>query len=149
MKFNEEEVESLKKVDATRETREAPEYKYAGAEQKPDTMIDRIVEKRRDIMVKFKSMNEILNKYGAWFDGYGNLCVSTYGQPGPTHLAPSYFHYLGKTIEMKSHHSFPDWCIEQQWSDLFEQNMALRAIANGNMDADRMREIAKKACIAP
>jgi len=128
---------------------EKPEASATDHKPVNDTLIDRIITKRQKILIKFHSMNDILNKHGAWFDGYGNLCVSTYSVPGPTHLAPSYFHYLGKTVEALSHHSYPDWAIEAQWSDMFEQNMALRAIAQGTMDADRMRDIARKACIVP
>jgi hypothetical protein len=108
--------------------------------------IDRIVEKRRPCLIRFKSMQEIINKHAAWFDGYGNLHVS--GQrwnSGNDSLAPSYFHMLGKDVELLTHHSFPDWCIEHQWQDLFEPNMALRAIASGKLEPERAVEIAKKA----
>lgn len=111
-----------------------------------DQIVEKIVEKRRDCIIKFRSMADILNKYGAWFDGYGNLCCAKH-RSADGHLAPSYFHYLGKSVEMKTHHSFPDWCIEREYQDLFEPNMALRMIASGTLSPERMVEIAEKAVI--
>jgi len=100
-----------------------------------DQMINNLVSKRQDCIIKFRSMGDILNKYGAWFDGYGNLCVATNFE-GNQHLAPSYFHLLGKSVEMKTHHSYPAWCIEREYQDLFEPNMALRAIASGTLSPE-------------
>ena len=81
-------------------------------EEDPTGLLDALITRRRPVMVRFKSMNEIMNKYGAWFDGYGNLCVTSQGRQEPSHITPSDFHYLRKTIEMQSHHSYPDWCID-------------------------------------
>jgi hypothetical protein len=108
--------------------------------------VDNFMTKRRDIIIKFRSMADILNKYGAWFDGHGNLCVANH-RTADGHLAPSYFHLLGKTVETKSHHSYPDWCIERQYDDLFYQNMALRHIASGKLSPERMIEVAQKSVL--
>lgn len=113
---------------------------------KDEDIVPRIVEKRRPVLIKFRSMNDILNRYGAWFDGHGNLCVANH-RTADGHLAPSYFHYLGKTVEQLSHHSFPDWAIEREWQDMFEPNMALRAIASGKYSAEDMVELANKAVL--
>ena len=110
--------------------------------------VDRIVEKRRDVLIKFRSMEDLITTTGAWFDGYGNLRVSSMRwNSGNDSLAPSYFHYLGKSVKFQTHHSFPDWCIEREWQDLFEPNMALRAIASGKLSPERMVEIAEKAVL--
>lgn len=46
---------------------------------------------------------------------------------------------------MKSHHSFPDFCIEKEWDDLFAANMALRAIASGKYSFEDCKEMARQA----
>ncbi len=102
-----------------------------------------IVSKRDNVLIKFKSMQDILNEQNAWFDGYGNLCVAT-DFTNKKQLAPSYFPYLGKTCKFVSGHSLPDWCIENEWQDLFRPNMALRAIASGKLSKEDMIEIANK-----
>ena len=106
-----------------------------------------IVGKRRDILILFKSMQQILSTEQSWFDGHGNLCVYTYN--GKEQLAPAYFCYLGKQKAMKSHHSFPTWCIEREWDDLFAPNIALRAIAKGNMTLEEIGELARKSVLVP
>jgi hypothetical protein len=108
-------------------------------------------QKSRDVIIKFKSMEDIISENGAWFDGYGNLHVARpYGYPpGSDHLSPSYFHYLGKTKTCKSHHSFPDWCIDREWDDLFAANMALRVIASGKLSAEDAVNLAKKSVLVP
>ncbi len=35
-----------------------------------------IISRRKDVLIKFRSMEDILNTYAAWFDGYGNLRVA-------------------------------------------------------------------------
>lgn len=110
--------------------------------------LNKIVEKVHDVQVKFKSMQDILNIPGTYFDGNGNLCASGYRtmlEEG--HLAPSYFSWLGKTVTLKSHHSFPRWCIESQYQDMFQANMALRAIAGGTLDKDEAVALAEKAVL--
>lgn len=113
-----------------------------------DKTIETLVNKRRPCIIKFRSMQDILTKYGAWFDGYGNLHVSEQRfNSGMNHLTPSSFYLLGKSIEMQTHHSFPDWAIEREYQDLFEPNMALRAIASGKLSPERMIEIAEAAVL--
>lgn len=112
-----------------------------------DSFADAVVSKRRDVLIKFKSMDQILMEQGAWFDGHGNLCVHNYR--GHEQLTPSTFHYLGKMKLMKSHHSFPAWCIEREWDDLFAANMALRVIADDRTDTAYIKELARKSVIAP
>jgi hypothetical protein len=108
-------------------------------------------QKSRDVIIKFKRMEDIISENAAWFDGYGNLHVAKpYGHPpGSDHLSPSYFHYLGKTKTCKSHHSFPDWCIENEWDDLFAPNMALRVIASGKLTPEDAVALAKKSVLIP
>jgi hypothetical protein len=103
--------------------------------------------KREKVLAKFKSMQEILLTEDAWFDGYGNLCVQTY--LGKTHLAPSYFTMLGKLKEIPFGHGFPTWAIDAEYDDIFHPNMALRKIASGKYDNEKMIEIANQAVIVP
>ena len=114
-----------------------------------NTFISKVNEKRRDVLIKFRSMEEILNNNAAWFDYHGNLKVHDHYGCRVDHLSPAYFHYLGKTVKQLSHHSFPDWAIEREWDDLFAPNMALRAIASGNMSPEDMVELAKRSVLIP
>lgn len=107
-------------------------------------LVDRIITKRRDILIKFRSMQDIMNEYPAWFDQYGNIHVADQLR-GDRHLAPSFFQFLGKTVKMKSHHGFPDFCIDKGWDELFAPNMALRAIASGKYSKEDMMEMARQA----
>lgn len=104
--------------------------------------INKIVSKSRDVIIKFKPINEIINTHGAWFDGHGNLCVQYIGEK--TSLAPSYFHYLGKEIKAKSHHSYPDWCIDAQYDDIFAINIALKTILR-QTDLELIHAVARGA----
>lgn len=101
------------------------------------------VEKRRKVLIKFKSMQEILNQESAWFDQYGNLRVHDFYGNRVGHLTPSDFYRLGKTVEMLSHHSYPSWAIDREWDDMFYYSMALRSIASGKMSAEDMINLAK------
>lgn len=116
-----------------------------------DKTADKIVAKVRDVIIKFKRMEDIINDEAAWFDGHGNLHVHRpYNIHGDAqHLCPSYFHYLGKTKKFKSHHSFPTWTIENEYDDLFAPNIALRVLASGKLRPEEMVEFAKKAVLIP
>ncbi len=105
------------------------------------------MKKDRHALVKFKSMAEILMTENCWFDGHGNLQVHT--RSGVEHLAPTYFPYLGGMSRQPINHSFPYWCIEQEWEDIFTPNMALRMIASGKLSAKDQVELAKKAVMIP
>lgn len=110
--------------------------------------ITALVEKPRKVLVRFKSLQEIVNTTNHYFDQYGNLYASNY-RGVFEHLAPCYFSHFGKQIELSSHHSFPDWAISKQWDDLFAPNLALRSIASGKMEPADAVELAKKAVIVP
>lgn len=107
-------------------------------------------QKRRKVLIKFRTIEEIINRNAAWFDQYGNLRVAEdHHATRVTHLTPSSFRYLGKTVEMPSHHSYPSWAIENEWDDLFGPNMALRVIASGKLSQADMVALAKKAVLIP
>lgn len=112
-----------------------------------DDIVNRIVKKPREVLIKFKAMQDILDTEGAWFDHHGNLRVHDYYGNRADSLAPSYFHYLGKTTKQPSHHSYPRWAIEREWDDMFAPNMALRAIASGKLSPEDMLLVAKDAVI--
>ena len=100
------------------------------------------------VLIKFKSMSDILLNTNAYFDGHGNLTNNDmFGQR--SHLAPTYFSYLGKTRKFEHECSFPHWVIEAEYWDIFEPNMALRIIASGKADKERCVEIAQKALVIP
>jgi hypothetical protein len=117
--------------------------------QVESNFIDHIAEKSHTVLIKFKTMNDILNKEAAWFDHHGNLRVHCHYGDRTDSLCPSYFRNLGKTVEYPSHHSFPSWCIEREWDDLFATNNVLRHIASGKIEPERMVELAKKAVLKP
>jgi hypothetical protein len=103
--------------------------------------------KRSEVLIKFKSMEEILMTESAWFDGHGNLCVQGIFQK--EHLAPNYFSKLGKLKKVPFGHSYPSWAIEAEYDDIFYPNMALRKIASGKYSPERNVELAKEAVIVP
>lgn len=109
-------------------------------------MIDKIVEKKRQVLIQFRTMQDILLKEQSWFDGHGNLCALGLHQEIET-LSPAYFSYLGKLREIPSHHGFPRWCIEKEWDDLFAANSALRVIASGTLNPDEAIILAEKAVL--
>lgn len=90
------------------------------------------------VLIKFKSMQEILLKDGGTFDHHGNLQI--HGE----HLAPSYFCKLGQLMEVPSHHSYPAWMIEKEYrDDAFGPHQALRHIAR-LADDEKIRDIAEE-----
>lgn len=90
------------------------------------------------VLIKFKTMAEILLTNGGTFDHHGNLQVM-----GET-LAPSYFQYLGQLKEVPSHHSFKAWMIEKEYrDDAFGPHQALRFIAEKSTD-EFARDIAEE-----
>lgn len=103
--------------------------------------------KNRQFIIKFKSMEEILLTENSWFDRYGNLCVASdyNGRSGVETLAPIYFKSLGKMKKFPQETSFPRWCIESEYEDIFIPNQALRAIASGNLNKEEQIELAKEA----
>ena len=113
------------------------------------TSEDRIFPKQPlGTMIKFKSMQEILMSQHAWFDGHGNLTTTNmFGEK--SHLAPSYFHYLGGLHKFKNKTSFPEWVIEAEYWDIFAPNMALRMIASGKLEKERCVKVANEVLIVP
>lgn len=90
------------------------------------------------VLIKFKTMAEILLSNGGTFDQHGNLQVM-----GET-LAPSYFQYLGQLKEVASHHGFKAWMIEKEYrDDAFGPHQALRFIAEKSTD-EFARDVAEE-----
>lgn len=102
--------------------------------------------KNRTFLVKFKTMEEILLTENAWFDEHGNLCVSKHRGSTPQ-LAPTYFKNLGRWRKLPNGHTFPTWCIEEEYEDIFHPNMALRRIASGKLEPEEAIKVAKKAVV--
>lgn len=103
------------------------------------------------VLVKFKSMEDLLLNYPYWFDHHGNLWVSTMGNShgSAKHLAPAYFSWLGKLKRFERETYVDSVFIEKEYADIFEPNMALRHIASGKFDKDDCVRIAKEGVIFP
>lgn len=59
------------------------------------------------VLIRLKTMAEILFEYDAWFDKYGNL-VTKHG-----HLSPVYFGHLGQEFSVKAGCGFT--MVESDW----------------------------------
>lgn len=109
------------------------------------------LRKPHGVLVKFKTMEDILLGNAYWFDNYGNLHVSKHGAclNSEVTLAPMYFCYLGKTRKFDKEVHFDSVFIEKEWADIFEPNNALRHIASGRFDKEDCVKIAREGVVIP
>jgi hypothetical protein len=107
------------------------------------------LRKPRGVLIKFRTMEEILLSHPSWFDQHGNLHVETRGRSAvqSVHLAPIYFQYLGRLKQFDHEVSFDSVFVEKEYMDLFEPNMALRFIASGKYNQEQCVQIAKEGVI--
>jgi len=101
--------------------------------------------KRRQNLIKFKSMAEILMTENTYFDHHGNLTCpdSAFGYE-LKHLSPTYFKRLGKLMNVPAGHGFPTWAIDSEYNDVFHPNMALKKIGSGKYSEEDAKNIAIK-----
>ncbi len=108
-----------------------------------------MTKRKREFIIKFKSMQEILLTNNCWFDNHGNLCVAGdyNSRDGVEMLSPSHFVDLGKMKKFPQPCSFPHWCKEYEYEDIFWPNIALRQIASGKLSPEDQVQIAKDAVV--